>query len=67
MGTVMEAIKLGMKGGGFLLDEIQPEETFAPEDFSEEQRMIAQTVEDFMDQEVLPLIPRIEEKNCSAL
>jgi alkylation response protein AidB-like acyl-CoA dehydrogenase len=62
MGTVMEEIKLGMKGGGFLLEEIQPEETFAPEDFSEEQRMIAQTVEDFMDQEVLPLIPRIEEK-----
>jgi alkylation response protein AidB-like acyl-CoA dehydrogenase len=62
MATVMEAIKLGMKGGGFLLEEIQPEETFAPEDFSEEQRMIAQTVEDFMDQEVLPLIPRIEGK-----
>ncbi len=62
MSTVAEAIKLGMKGGGFLLEEIQPDETFAPEDFSEEQRMIAQTVEDFMDQEVLPLVPRIEQK-----
>lgn len=62
MGTVMEEIKLGKKGGGFLLEQIQPEETFAPEDFSEEQQMIAQTVEDFMEQEVLPLVPRIEEK-----
>jgi alkylation response protein AidB-like acyl-CoA dehydrogenase len=62
MSTVMEEIKLGKKGGGFLLEPIQPEETFAPEDFSEEQQMIAQTVEDFMDQEVLPLVPRIEEK-----
>jgi alkylation response protein AidB-like acyl-CoA dehydrogenase len=62
MGTVMDALKLGMKGGGFLLEEVQPEDTFAPEDFSEEQRMIAQTVEDFMDQEVIPLIPRIEKK-----
>lgn len=62
MSTVMEEIKLGKKGGGFLLEPIQPQETFAPEDFSEEQQMIAQTVEDFMDQEVLPLVPRIEEK-----
>ena len=62
MSTVIEEIKLGMKGGGFLLEPIQPEETFAPEDFSEEQQMIAQTVEDFMDQEVLPLVSRIEEK-----
>jgi alkylation response protein AidB-like acyl-CoA dehydrogenase len=61
MSTVID-LKLGMKGGGFLLEEILPEETFAPEDFSEEQKMIAQTVEDFMDQEVLPLVPRIEEK-----
>ena len=62
MSTVIEEIKLGKKGGGFLLESIEPQETFAPEDFSEEQQMIAQTVEDFMDQEVLPLVPRIEEK-----
>ena len=63
MSGVMEAIKLGMKGGGFLLEDIEAEATFAPEDFSEEQRMIAQTVEDFMDQEVLPVVPRIEQKD----
>jgi alkylation response protein AidB-like acyl-CoA dehydrogenase len=62
MSRVMETIKLGMKGGGFLLEDIAPDQTFAPEDFSEEQQMIAQTVEDFMDQEVLPVIPRIEQK-----
>ncbi len=62
MSMVVEEIKLGMKGGGFLLEDVPAEETFTPEDFSEEQKMIAQTVEDFMDQEVLPLVPRIEEK-----
>src|SRR5512140_1609938 len=53
-------IKLGKRGGGFLLEEISPEETFTPQDFTEEQKMIAQTVEDFMVKEVLPVKERME-------
>ena len=52
--------KLAQKGGGFLLEDIDPSEVFTPEDFSEEQRMIAQTVDDFMINEVLPQKDRIE-------
>ena len=62
MSTIVEETRLGMKGGGFLLEEVEAEATFTPEDFSEEQSMIAQTVEDFMDQEVLPVVPKIEQK-----
>lgn len=53
-------IKLALKGGGFLLEETLPEELFTPEDFSEEQQMIAQTTEDFVTKEVLPQRDRME-------
>ncbi len=47
----------GMKtipGGSFLVSEPAPEHTFAPEDFSDEQRMIEQTCHEFLEKEVLP-------------
>lgn len=40
-----------VKGGSFLVDEIDYENIFIPEEFSEEQRMIARTMEDFLEQE----------------
>ncbi|HJZ12553.1 MAG TPA: acyl-CoA dehydrogenase family protein [Acidobacteriota bacterium] len=60
MSISTQEIKLGLKGGGFLLEEVQSDEVFTPEDFTEEQRMIAQTVDDFMINEVLPLREKIE-------
>ncbi|MBN2333599.1 MAG: acyl-CoA dehydrogenase family protein [Deltaproteobacteria bacterium] len=47
-------------GGGFLITETSPEHTFIPEDFSEEQRLIAKTTEDFVRGEILPRIDEIE-------
>src|SRR5262249_32347332 len=66
MSTVSADIKLGMKGGGFLVDEILPAEMFTPEDFSEEQKMIAQMTEEFMASEVLPLRDRMEHGDLQA-
>lgn len=66
MSTVLEELKLGMKGGGFLVEEVSPSDVFTPEDFSEEQKMIAQTVEEFMINDVLPQKERIEKKDFSA-
>lgn len=66
MSTVLEELKLGMKGGGFLVEEVSPSDVFTPEDFSEEQKMIAQTVEEFMINDVLPQKERIEKKDLSA-
>src|SRR5512142_3403324 len=47
-------------GGGFLIEERRPEEVFTPEDFSEQQLLLAQTAERFMRDEVLPHSEAIE-------
>lgn len=60
MSVVTEEVKLGMKGGGFLVDEVLPEEIFTPEDFTEEQQMIGQTTADFAENEVLPNKEKME-------
>lgn len=43
-----------LKGGEFLIRESQPEDIFTPELLNEEQKMIRDTVRDFMDQQVKP-------------
>lgn len=43
-----------LQGGGFLINEATPENTFTPEDFREEQKMIEQTCDEFLEKEVLP-------------
>jgi len=53
--------KTFVQGGGFLLQETEPEAVFSPEDFTEEHRMIAQTASDFVDKEVMPKANEIDE------
>jgi alkylation response protein AidB-like acyl-CoA dehydrogenase len=55
--------KTKILGGSFLLEERQPSEVFTPEDFSEQQRMIAQTTEEFATNEILPQAEKIEHKD----
>lgn len=47
-------------GGEFLVKETPAEEIFIPEEFDEEQILIAQTCQDFLDTEVLPIMDRID-------
>jgi alkylation response protein AidB-like acyl-CoA dehydrogenase len=47
------------RGGSFLVEDRLPDEVFTPEDFSEEQRMIADTAAEFMENEVMPRIGEI--------
>jgi alkylation response protein AidB-like acyl-CoA dehydrogenase len=47
------------KGGSFLIEERTPEDVFTPEDFSDEQRMIADTATNYMEKEVLPRLSEI--------
>lgn len=49
-----------LKGGEFLIKETDPNSVFIPEQFDEEQQMIAATCNDFVEQEILPNIERIE-------
>lgn len=50
-----------VKGGGFLLDDVTPEQVYTPEDFTEEHLMIAKTTEDFVVEQVVPELEKIEE------
>lgn len=52
-----------IKGGAFLTEECTYEQTFTPEDFTEEHRMIAATTRQFVDHEVMPSIDELEEHN----
>ena len=55
--------KTKLKGGEFILRESLSDEIFTPEDFSEEQLMMKDTIIDFMDREIWPDKMKYEEKN----
>ena len=50
-------------GGSFLLEERIPQEVFTPEDFNDEQRLIAETASNFAQKEILPAADAIEAKD----
>jgi alkylation response protein AidB-like acyl-CoA dehydrogenase len=58
----MEAQTLNslIPGGGFLIQPSTPENTFTPEDFNEEQHMIIEMCNEFLDKEVLPHLVDID-------
>jgi len=49
-----------IKGGEFLIKETKAEDIFIPEQWNEEQLMIAQTCQEFLAQEVHPNLDRID-------
>ena len=49
-----------LKGGEFLIRATEAQDVFIPEEFSEEQLMIAKTCQDFLEAEVLPNLDRID-------
>ncbi len=51
---------LTIKGGEFLLKKTEANAVFIPEEFDEEQQMIAQTCDDFLETEVFPNLDRID-------
>lgn len=51
---------ISVKGGEFLVKETAPEQIFIPEEFDEEQKMIGQSCQDFLEAEVLPNLDRID-------
>ena len=52
--------KQALKGAEWLIKESSPFETFIPEDFNEEQRMVKDMCGAFLDAEVLPVLDRID-------
>lgn len=59
--SMSESTKVIIKGGSFLIEDIEAEQLFTPEDYTEEQKMIAKTTEDFVINEVTPEIDKLEE------
>ena len=51
-----------VKGGAFLIEPISPQEIFTPEDFNEEQRLVAKAVTEFVAGEIQPVADDIEDK-----
>lgn len=49
-----------IKGGEFLIRQTKPEEIFIPEEWGEEEKMIAQTCRDFLEQEVIPKVEDLD-------
>ena len=49
-----------LQGGEFLIRESAPQDIFIPEEFNEEQHMIAQSAREFLEQNVWPNLERID-------
>ena len=49
-----------IKGGEFIIRDTKPENIFIPEEWNEEQRMIADMCDEFIKQEVAPHLDRID-------
>src|SRR5262245_30954236 len=62
-GSHIEGSGSTLRGGEWLLKSSDPAGVFTPERLTEEHRLIAQTVSDFVDKEVLPVLDRPEEKD----
>ena len=52
-----------LRGGEFLLRTAAPADVFTPEQRTDEHRMIGDTVRDFVTNEVLPVLDRLESKD----
>ncbi len=57
---VAEATREALKGGEFLIKESEVQDVFIPEEFSEEQRAMAEACKDFIKKEIHPIIHRID-------
>ena len=56
MATMLHTVK----GGEFLIKETAAESVFTPEEFNEEQKMMADMCRDFIETEVIPNLDRID-------
>jgi alkylation response protein AidB-like acyl-CoA dehydrogenase len=61
MSPQMEAVR--RRGGYWLLEADDVDHVFTPEQFTEEHQLISQTADEFLEQEVLPNVARLEEKD----
>src|SRR3954470_9651900 len=56
-------VMTGIRGGAGLIEDAPDGSILTRETLNEEHRLIAQTADEFVTSEVLPAIPRLEEKD----
>lgn len=59
--------KAALKGGEFLIRETLAADVFIPEEFSEEQQMMAEACMDFIQAEIVPNLPKIDSHEDESL
>ena len=60
----METIERNLtRGGAFILQETKAQDIFTPEEFNEEQRMMRDAIQEFVDREVWPARERFNKKD----
>ncbi len=52
-----------LKGGEYLIVDVPCEDVFTPEEFSDEQKQIGETTEQFIQNEIIPHIDEIDKQN----
>ena len=52
-----------LKGGEFLIKDVDHKDVFIPEEMNEEQAMVFETVKDFVDNEVMPHVQKVEKQD----
>ncbi|MBC7921977.1 MAG: acyl-CoA dehydrogenase family protein [Ferruginibacter sp.] len=56
-----------IKGGEFLIKETEAAQVFIPEEFTEEQRMVANTCREFLEREIYPRLDEIDQAKTNDL
>jgi alkylation response protein AidB-like acyl-CoA dehydrogenase len=59
----MSAVETTVRGGSWLIQDAAPEQILTPERLSDEHRLIGQTADEFIENEVLPVLDRLEQKD----
>ena len=67
MVTSAASSKVAPKGGSFLIETRSPGDVFTPEDTTDQHKLIAQTAQEFIDQEIVPRTQEIEDKKPGVL
>src|SRR5262245_30809589 len=60
--TTASPTATALRGGEWLLQRTNPADVFTPARLTDEQKLIAQTVTDFVNNDVLPVLDRLEQK-----
>lgn len=60
METTTEVHEIVIKGGEFLIKDVEAQDIFIPEEFTEEQTMVTDMATEFLKKRVVPNLPKLE-------